>query len=113
MVTSFTPNPAWVARNSQTALDVSRITAQTNAAVSRSIMGAWEYRGAVLSRVMGEAERVRLGIDVYSDPTTGSQYTVANTSRYYWVNPGGGVVGTDTDTSPGPTFRPLTRVPPQ
>lgn len=113
MVKSVRVNPAWVARQSQTNMDVSRIAAQTNAAISNTIMRGWEERGATMDRVMQEGSRARLGIDVYSDPATGSQYTVANSHRYYWVDAGGTVVGTDTDTSPGPSFRRLNRVPPQ
>jgi hypothetical protein len=113
MVKSVHVNPAWVARQSQTNMDVSRIATQTNAAISDSIMRGWQERGATFDRVMQEGSRERLGIDVYADPATGTQYTVANTNKYYWANASGTVVGTDTDTPPGPSFSRLKRVPPQ
>jgi len=50
---------------------------------------------------------------VYADPATGTQYTVANSHRYYCVNASGTVVGTDTDTAPGVSVNRLNRVPPQ
>lgn len=113
MVKSVHVNPAWVARQSQTNMDVSRIAAQTNAAISDSIMRGWQERGATMDRVMQQGSRARLGIDVYADPATGTQYTVANTKKYYWANASGTIVGTDTDTPPGFSFTRLNRVPPQ
>ena len=113
MVESVRFNPTWVARQSQTNMDVSRIATQTNAAISDSIMQGWHARGATMDRVMEEGSRTRLGIDVYADPATGTQYTVANSHHYYWANANGTVVGTDTATSPGAAFTRLTRVPPQ
>jgi hypothetical protein len=113
MVSSVEVNPEWVARTTQTSGDVSRVAAQTNAAISNSIIHSWEARGAVMDRVMEEGSRARLGIDIYADPGTGTKYTVANNHRYYWVNPGGTVLGTDTDTPPSSDFQRMNRVPPQ
>jgi hypothetical protein len=111
MVASIEVNPAWVARQTQTNFDVSRIAAQTNAAMSGTIMSGWENRGAVMDRVMEEGSRARLGIDIYADPATGTRYTVANTHQFYWVNPAGSVIGSETDTPPSGYSR-LQRVPP-
>lgn len=52
-------------------------------------------------------------VDVYGDPATGAQHTVANTHKYYWANASGTVIGTDTDTTSGPAFSRLKQVPPQ
>jgi hypothetical protein len=111
MLKSVQVNPAWVARNSNMAVQVSQTEAQTNAAISDSIMRGWEDRGAATDRVMEEGSRARLGIDIYSDPETGNKYTVANDHNFYWVNPSGTVIGTDTDTAPK-GFSRLARVPP-
>jgi len=111
MIKSFRPNPLWLARQSQTAVNVSQIAAQTNAAISNSIMEGWKERGATMDRVMEEGSRTRLGIDIYADPATGNQYTVCNDSNFYWANPSGTVVGTQTDTAPK-GFSRLNRVPP-
>jgi hypothetical protein len=70
MLGSVQVNPAWIARNSQMSMEVSRAATQTNAAISDSIMRGWENRGAVIDRIMEEGSRARLGIDVYADPTT-------------------------------------------
>ncbi len=111
MVKSVRVNPQWVARNSNMSVQVSQIAAKTNAAISDTIMNGWESRGAAIDHVMEEGSRARLGIDIYSDPRTGTKYTVANDHKFYWANPAGVVVGTDTDTAPQ-GFSRLARVPP-
>ena len=112
MVKSHQVNPTWAMGQSQTTAIVSRITAQTNNYISDSIMSGWEQRGARIDRVMEEGSRARLGIDIYSDPATGTEYTVGNTSNHYWTDAQGNVVGTDTDDAPGAGYRRLDRVPP-
>jgi hypothetical protein len=111
MLASIEIDPQWVARQSETNMAVSRIATTTGHAMSNTIMQGWEERGAAIDRVMEEGSRARLGVDIYSDPATGNRYTVENTHRYYWVNPQGSVVGTDTDTPPA-GFERLQRVPP-
>ncbi len=111
MLASFETSPAWVARQSQTTMDVSHIATEANHAVSRSIMQSWAQRGAALDRTMDAGSRARLGIDIYSDPSTGRQYTVDDKHRFYWVDPRGSVMGTDTDTPP-PGFTHMERLPP-
>lgn len=112
MVKSNQINPTWAMGQSQTTAAVSRITAQTNNYISDSITKGWEQRGAIIDRVMEEGSRTRLGIDVYSDPTTGTEYTVSNTSHHYWTDASGNVVGTDTDDAPAAGYHRLNRVPP-
>jgi hypothetical protein len=112
MTRSFAFDLAWLANGTQNAAAISRAAAETNAAISESIMKGWERRGAAIDRIMDEGSRVRLGIDIYGDPSTGDRYTVANSHNYYWVNARGNVVGTETDTAPV-GYRRLNRVPPQ
>jgi hypothetical protein len=113
MVKSHQVNPTWAMGQSETTAAVSRITAQTNNYISDTIMSGWEQRGATIDRVMEEGSRTRLGIDIYSDPTTETEYTVGNTSNHYWTDAAGNVVGTDTDNAPGAGYRRLNRVPPR
>jgi hypothetical protein len=112
MIASIQINPVWVMRQEKTNMDVSRIAAQTNAGVSSSIMKSWEERGVAMDKIMEEGSRTRLGIDIYADSGTGTRYTVDNHHHYYWIDPEGTVLGTDTDTSPGPSFRRMQRMPP-
>ena len=102
----------WFARQGDTNGAVARITAETNASISATIMRGWQDRGAIIDRVMEEGSRARLGIDVYANPTTGTQYVVPNDHHFYWVNPAGIVRGTDVDRAPD-GFTRLDRVPPR
>jgi len=112
MVGTARLDPGWVERQHGTNAAVSQITTATNAAISDIIMRGWAERGAAIDRVMEEGSRARLGIDIYADPVTGTEYTVALGSKYYWTNAAGAVVGTDTDTAPA-GWRKLNRVPPR
>jgi hypothetical protein len=112
MLKSSQINPTWAMGQEQTTAAVSRIYSQTNSEISNMIMSGWEQRGAMIDRVMEEASRTRLGIDIYSDPSTGTEYTVNNTSHHYWTDVTGNVVGTETDEAPGAGYHRLTRVPP-
>jgi hypothetical protein len=112
MLGTITVNAAWLARVSDTALAVSRIASATGHSISDSIMSSWKARNATIDSIMEEDSRARLGIDIYADPATGNRYIVANAHQYYWIDPNGKVVGTDTDTEPSGRFRRLKRVPP-
>jgi len=102
-------NPQWVINVTHMNTEVSQIMAKSNASISDSIMKTWEAKGASFDNAMEEGSRERLGIDVYRNPATGDEYTVPNTSQYYWQNARGQIVGTDTDTSPGPDFTRMAR----
>lgn len=112
MVSSARIDPAWSERQLGTNAAVSRITTANNAAISDIIMRGWAERGAIIDRVMEEGSRARLGIDVYADPATGTEYVVGLGNNYYWTNPAGQVLGTDTDSAPY-GWRRLNRVPPR
>lgn len=111
MLGTIAVNPQWLAAQTGTSMAVSRITTGTGHAISDTIMQGWQARNATIDRMMEEGSRARLGIDIYANPATGTRYTVANTHNYYWVDPQGRVVGTETNTPPA-GFAPLQRVPP-
>lgn len=112
MVSTARLDPAWSERQLGTNAAVSRITTANNAAISDIIMRGWAERGAIIDRVMEEGSRARLGIDVYADPATGTEYVVGLGNNYYWTNSAGQVLGTDTDSAPY-GWRRLNRVPPR
>jgi hypothetical protein len=111
MVETFRIDPAWQAGQQNTNMQVSRIAANANAAVSSTIMQSWQARRESQGRIMDEDSRARLGIDYYADPTTGERYQVENKSNFYWVDHAGRVMGTQTDTPPRLDFRRMTRIP--
>jgi hypothetical protein len=112
IIGSIQVNPIWMARQTQTNMDVSNIMTRTSHAISDSIMGSWQDRGAVIDRVMEAGSRARLGIEVYESPATGDKHTVSNKYQYNWINPQGVIVGTNTDTPPN-GFSRLQLVPPR
>jgi len=99
MVKSFTVNPQWLARQSQTAAQVSQIATQTNNEISNIIMGGWDIRNGY--------------VHTYVDPRTGNQYEIPDdvSCNYYWVDPSGNVVGSNSPTSPGGSYTRLNSSP--
>lgn len=92
MVKTFTVNPQWLARQSQTAMNVSQIATQTNTEISNIIMGGWDIRNGYVHAMV--------------DPATGVEYDIPDdvSYQYYWVDSSGNVVGSNTATSPGPSY---------
>jgi len=99
MVKSFTMSPQWLARQSQTAAQVSQIATQTNNEISNIIMGGWDIRNGYVHTMV--------------DSRSGIEYDIPDDVNYsyYWVDPSGNVYGSETDTPPGPSFTPLSRAP--
>lgn len=112
MAQSFAFDPVWVARTSKSAADISVTATRVNAQVSKSIMQSWSERRAAQERGLEEYSRMQRGIDVYANPATGTSVTVPGGSNYYWIDAQGRVIGTQTDTVPGPGFIRMVRVPP-
>lgn len=92
MEETFTVNPQWLARQSQTAAQVSQIATRTNTEISNIIMGGWDIRNGYVHAMV--------------DPVSGTEYDIPDdvSYPYYWVDPGGNVVGTYTATSPGTSY---------
>lgn len=100
MVKSFTISPQWLARQSQTAAQVSQIATRTNNEISNIIMGGWDIRNGY--------------VHTYVDSRTGAKYIVPDdvNYNYYWIDSSGNVYGSDTDSPPGPSFTRLNLAPP-
>ena len=99
MIKSFTINPQWLARQSQTAAQVSQIATRINNEISNIIMGGWDIRN-------GE-------VHTYVDPATGTEYSIPDDYNYgyYWVDSSGNVVGSNSPTSPGAGYSRLNNAP--
>ena len=95
MIKSFTVNPQWLARQSQTAAQVSQIATRINDEIYNTIMAGWDIRN-------GE-------VHAWVDPSTGVQYDIPNNYSYshYWVDSSGNVYGSNSPTSPGSGYTPL------
>ncbi|HVN94697.1 MAG TPA: hypothetical protein VMT38_13435 [Terracidiphilus sp.] len=99
MVNTFTVNPQWLARQSQTAAEVSQIATRTNTEISNIIMGSWDLKNGYVHTMV--------------DPRTGAQYDIPDDVNYdyYWVDSSGNVRGSDSNVSPGPGYVALNRAP--
>jgi hypothetical protein len=99
MVKSFTVSPQWLARQSQTAAQVSQIATRTNNEISNIIMRGWGIRNGYVHTMV--------------DPRSGTEYDVPDDVNYsyYWVDPSGNVYGSQTSTPPGPGYTALNRAP--
>lgn len=108
---SFRYDPAWAAQQEQTTQQVSGILQGTQESISRTISQTWQRRSRSLDGVFARGGDARRGTVTIDDPVTGRR-TIANSHRYYWISPQGQIVGTDTDATPGPNYRPLRIVTP-
>lgn len=108
---SFRYDPAWAARQEQTTRQVSGILQSTHDSISRTILQTHQQRSRTLDGVFARGAEARRGTVTIDDPALGRR-TITNSHRYYWTNPQGQIVGTDTDTAPGPNYRGLRIVTP-
>jgi hypothetical protein len=110
LAASLQVDPDWAARQAQLTAAQSRILAEMNESVGRTIRQAYETRQSTLDEIHRRGADARREVDQLIDPETGRHFTVESGSRYYWVDPRGVVVGTETDSRPHVDFRGLTRL---
>lgn len=108
---SFRYDPAWAARQEQTTQQVSGILQRQQDSVGRTLSQTYQQRSRTLDSVFARGAEARRGTVTIDDPALGRR-TITNSHRHYWTNPQGQIVGTDTDTSPGPGYRALRIVTP-
>ncbi len=104
-------NPQWMAMQQGLTANVSQIVSRTSNAISQSISSSYwstQKTGDEISRRRSNAIR---GVVDVADPATGREIQVENSSNYYWVDPRGAIVGTQTYTRPTIDFRELTQLP--
>jgi hypothetical protein len=111
MVKSAEVNPQWAAMQSHLAGETSRIVTQTHQEISSLIDDTYWHRQGVMDGLDRRRSNAILGVEDVVDPATGGQFKVESGSNYYWIDPRGTVVGTDTDTRPNLDFRQLLQLP--
>lgn len=107
LAAGFRIDPVWAQGEAAKAGVNSRVITEMSEAVSSSVSSAFRYRQDSQDRVREMDADARRGIERLVDPLTGQGYEVSSGSRYYWVDPRGTVVGTDTDSLPQIDFRQL------
>jgi hypothetical protein len=125
-MSSWQINPQWQQQQNQTAnaavqQDNARsqaIQARARQAIaedqrqtSETITKGWEARQKVYDEIDRKRENSILGTLDVVDPNTGTQYKVSNYSNFHWLNNEGYMAGTQTETSPGSSWRELITLP--
>jgi len=107
MVAGFQFNPTWLQGEAMKAGANSKTLAEMAAAVSNSVSSAFQYQQRTYDTAFAADADARRGIERLADPLSGQNYEVSSGSRFYWVDPQGTVVGTETDSVPHIDFRRL------
>lgn len=98
---SFKLDPAWVKNEQAQVAKRSQIISQSASEISDIISSTFEYRSSSQDEMADKWSDAILGVQDVYDPSTGENYTVPNTSKYYWTDGLNTVVGTDIHDNPG------------
>jgi hypothetical protein len=107
---SSQPNPQWQAMQRQTRQVNIENEMKVRREISNIIAGVHERRSASQERIAQQRALAIRGLEDVVDPATGRALQVESGSGYYWVDPGGTIVGTQSRSQPGVDFRELIRV---
>ena len=99
MVGSYAYDPTWMRRQQGLTMDVSRITTQTNDAVSRSIHDSFEVGKGRYDHIDAFDQAIR-GVETFNDPVRGP--VELTNFEHQWRLPNGTTVGTHSATPPQP-----------
>jgi len=108
---SYAIDPNWAARQGQTALAVSRITSETQRAVSQSISEPFWNRGAAHDRSMQAFSQAIRGVQTYRDPVTGTQREL-DIRPHQWTDASEHLYWSNSSNPPFPGAREMPVVPP-
>jgi hypothetical protein len=110
LAATFAIDPGWAQGQARLTAEQSRIIADMGEAVSDTISQGYEGRQAVLDELDRRRSNATLGVEDVVDEATGRPLKVKSGSDYYWIDPRGVVVGTETQTRPDLDFRELVRL---
>ncbi|MDE3088635.1 MAG: hypothetical protein KGJ80_04535 [Chloroflexota bacterium] len=102
---------AWYAQQMKITMEAAKIATQTQAEISTIITDSYWSRQDPEGELARRRSNAMLGVEDVVDPATDQPFQVESGSNYYWLDPRGMIVGTDTDTRPTLDFRPLIRLP--
>jgi hypothetical protein len=104
-------NPQWAAMQQQITANTSRIVSRTSAEISRMMSDSYWSRQKTMDEIDRRRSNAILGVVDVTDPVTGRELKVENSSNYYWIDHRGTIVGTDTYTKPNIDFREMIQLP--
>jgi hypothetical protein len=107
LVESLRINPRWARMQAELTADQSSIIADMGEDISNTISEGYWGRQAVLDEIDLRRSNAILEVEDYEDPLTGETFRLDSSAEYYWINPQGDIVGTNTDATPDVDFRRL------
>lgn len=110
LAATFTIDPEWAQGQARLTAEQSRIITEMGEAVSDTLSESYSSRAAVLDELERRRSNAILEVEDVVDEATGRTLTVESGSSYYWIDPRGLVVGTDTDARPDVDLRQLIRL---
>ena len=100
IVSTFEMDQAWQQRQSNTAMDVSKITTQLNKDISKIINDNFANKQAVSDKINRQFSNYIRGVEDVKDLQTGEIFQVKSGSNYYWMNAARQYIGTDIYDNP-------------
>lgn len=107
LVKSLKINPRWARMQAELTADQTAIIADMGEDISKTISEGYWGRQAVLDEIDLRRSNATLEVEDYEDPVTGESFKLDSSAEYYWINPQGDIVGTNTDAIPDVDFRRL------
>ncbi len=111
MLRSTQGNPQWQKMQSQLSGSAARAVSGAANDIADMAARSQRARDAIDDEIARRRSNATLGVMDLADPETGRRMTVESGSNYYWVDPRGFIVGTNTDTVPTVDFRALLQLP--
>lgn len=111
MVKTFQINPQWAGMQQNITANASKIVSRTHEEISGIIQSTYENRQRSDDELSRRRSNATLGLEDVVDPQTGREIKIESGSNYYWMDPRGTIVGTETHTRPDLDFRELIRLP--
>jgi hypothetical protein len=109
---SFRIDADWARRQSETTTRQAAIISQMGDDIRDTLTSGYWERQRVLDALGERRSRATLEVEDVTDQATGATYRVESGSNYYWIDPRGTIVGTNTDTRPDVDFRELVELRP-
>lgn len=110
LVSTFTIDPNWAQSQAQLTAAQARIIADMGATVAQTVSEGYWGQQATYDAIFEARSDATLEVEDFVDPVTGDTYELAASPQYYWIDPAGYIVGTDTSAKPNVDFRELVAI---
>lgn len=87
-----------------------QIISDMSSEISNTISEGYWGRDAIYDAIFEARSDATLETEDFVDPVTGDSYELDQSPEYYWIDPSGTIVGTDTSAKPDVDFRELIRL---